>query len=477
MSATRQARPELVRGLGLVGGVAVNIANIIGTGVFLKTRVITCNVGAPLPVLGVWLAAGLFALAGALCYAEVAALLPESGGGYVFLRRAYGRFASFCFGWMEFGVVRPAAQAALAVGFAIFLNVALGGRLDGTLLHLGPAGHGLEFGPITLVALAAIWLVALLNCASVVFGGRAATVLAVLKVAMVAGIGIATFRLGHGDWSHLALDAAGGSCEGVQPSARGGVAGFGAAMLGALWAYDGWNNVTPLAGEVRDPGRNLPRIFLGSTLLVIALYLFANSAYFYLLAPAAVASVAATSSLATEVLRSFVGPVAVTLMAAGLMLSSFGALHASVFAGARVPFAMARDGLFFRGLARVAPRSLVPARAVLAQAGWASVLALSGSFDTLTDAAIFAGLTFHALIAVSLFVFRRTLADAPRSYRAWGYPAVPALFIAACVALTLNTFVATPRQALLGVAMLLAGLPFYAYWTRAGREAARPPAA
>jgi basic amino acid/polyamine antiporter, APA family len=468
MSAIRQ---ELVRGLGLTGGVAVNVANIIGTGVFLKTRVMTCNVGAPLGVLAVWLAAGLFALAGALCYAEVAALLPESGGGYVFLRRAYGRFASFCFGWMEFGVVRAGGQAALAVGFAIFLNVALGGRLDGTLLQLGPAGRGPEVGLITLVALAAIWIVALLNCASVAFGGRASTVLATLKVAMVAGIGVAAFGYGHGDWSHLAQSAAGGSCEGVRMSARGGVTGFGAAMLGALWAYDGWNNVTPLAGEVRDPGRNLPRIFLGSTLLVIALYLFVNSAYFYLLAPVAVAGVAATSSLATEVLRSFVGPAAVTLMAAGLVLSSFGALHASVFAGARVPFAMARDGLFFRALAVVAPRSLVPVRGVLAQAGWASVLALSGSFDTLTDASIFAGLAFHALIAGSLFVFRRTLAGAPRSYHAWGYPLVPALFIAACVALTVNTFIATPRQALLGVAMLLAGLPCYAYWVRAGAAA------
>ena len=475
MTDTRPARQELVRGLGLVGGAAVNVANIIGTGVFLKTRVMTCNVGAPLIVLGVWLAAGLFALAGALCYAEVATLLPESGGGYVFLRRAYGRFASFCFGWVEFGVVRPAAQAALAVGVAIFLNVVLGGRLDGTALHLGPAGHGLDIGPIALVALAIIWLVALLNCASVVFGGIAAAILAVLKVAMVAGIGLAAFGFGHGDWSHLTLSAAGGACEGVQASARGGVAGFGAAMLGALWAYDGWNNVTPLAGEVRDPGRNLPRIFIGSTLLVVVLYLFANAAYFYLLTPLAVANVAATSSLATEVLRTFVGPAAVTLMAAGLMLSAFGALHASVFAGARVPFAMARDGLFFRGLARLTARSIVPARAVLAQAGWASVLALSGSYDTLTDAVIFAGLAFHALIAISLFVFRRTLSAAPRSYRAWGYPLVPAMFIAACVALTINTFVATPRQALLGVAMLLAGLPFYVYWTRGPGASAPTP--
>jgi APA family basic amino acid/polyamine antiporter len=252
----------------------------------------------------------------------------------------------------------------------------------------------------------------------------------------------------------------------VASSARGGIAGFGAAMLGALWAYDGWQNVAPLAGEIKDPQRNLPRAFVGGTLVVIALYLFVNAAYYFALTPVEVASVPASSSVATEALKRFLGPLAVSMTAVALMVSSYGSLHASVLANSRVPFAMARDGLFFRGLARLSPRSNVPVRAILAQATWASVLALSGSYDRLTDAVIFASWLFYGLTTASLFVFRRTMPDAPRPYRAFGYPVVPVIFLCVTAALLINTFVAAPREALMGMALLAAGLPFYWYWSR-----------
>jgi APA family basic amino acid/polyamine antiporter len=272
--------------------------------------------------------------------------------------------------------------------------------------------------------------------------------------------------LAPGDWSHLAQSGAGGTCEGVAASARGGIAGFGAAMLGALWAYDGWNNVAPLAGEIRDPQRNLPRAFMGGMLIVAALYLTVNIAYFYALSPAQVASVPLTSSVATEVLKRFLGPLAVSLMAIALMVSSFGALHASVLANSRIPFAMARDGLFFRSFGELSPRSHVPVNAILAQAAWGSALALSGSYDTLTDSVIFAAWLFYGLSAASLFVFRKTLPDAYRPYRAFGYPWVPMGFVLVTAALLINTFVAAPREAMHGVAMLIAGLPLYWYWSR-----------
>jgi APA family basic amino acid/polyamine antiporter len=264
----------------------------------------------------------------------------------------------------------------------------------------------------------------------------------------------------------LAASGSAGTCDGVAGSARGGITGFGAAMLGALWAYDGWQNVAPLAGEIRDPQRNLPRAFVGGTLFVAALYLFVNVAYFYALSPLAIASVPLTSSVATEVLQRFLGPIAVALMAGALMVSSFGALHASVLANSRIPFAMARDGLFFHGLAKLSPRSNVPVRAILAQAAWASVLASSGSYDALTDSVIFASWMFYGLTTASLFVFRRTMPGAVRPYRAFGYPLVPAIFLLVTGALLINTFIAAPREALLGVTILAAGLPFYAYWSR-----------
>lgn len=455
----------LHRGIGLYAGIAVNVANVIGTGVFLKTRVMTCNVEDPTLVMLVWLAAGLLSLAGAFCYAELASMMPAAGGDYVFLRRAYGRATSFLYGWTVFAIMKTGSQAALAVGFAIFLNTAVGGALDASWLTL-PIGGGLEVPGLTIVALSALWLVTFFNTASVNATGSAATVLTVLKVLTVLGIGIAAFVWGQGDTAHFAQSAAGGRCEGVESSAIGGLAGIGAAMLGALWAYDGWNNVAPLCGEVKDPQRNLPRMFIWGTLLVITLYVGVNAAYFYVLSPQQIASVSATSSVATEVLAQFAGPFAVTFMAAALMLSSLGSLHSSVLANSRVPYAMAADGMFFRALAKVSPRSRVPVNAVLAQAGWASVLAISGTYDTLTDSVVFASCLFYALSAAAVMVFRWREPDLPRPFRAWGYPFTPIVFVVVSGALLVSALVATPKQALLGLGVIALGIPFYFFWSR-----------
>jgi basic amino acid/polyamine antiporter, APA family len=465
---------NLTRGVGAWAAIAVNVANMIGTGVFLKTRVMTCNVGSAKMVLLVWLAAGLLSLAGTFSYSEIAAMMPEAGGDYVYLRRAYGKAVGFLYGWMTFAVAKAGSQAALAVGLAIFMNVAVGGGLERWHLDASPFGLHLSLSGLTLVALGTIWTVALINCASVTAGGRTVLAVTIAKVALVIGVGIGAFVFAPGDWSHLSGSGLSGTCEGVADSARGGIAGFGAAMLGALWAYDGWNNVAPLAGEIRDPQRNLPRAFIGGMLVVAALYLFVNLSYYYALTPNEIASVAKNSSVATEVLKQFLGPVAVSLTAVALMISSFGSLHSSALANSRVPYAMAKDGLFFRGLAKLSPRANVPARAIVAQAAWGSVLALSGSYDTLTDSVIFASWLFYGLSTASLFVFRRTLPDAPRPYRALGYPVVPIIFVLVTVALLANTFFAAPHEALRGVAVMIAGLPLYWYWSRRRVEPGAP---
>ncbi|SRR5579871_224891 len=466
MAANAPARPELLRALGLTAAIAMNVANMIGTGVFLKSRVMTCNVGSASAVLAVWVAAGLLSLAGTFSYAEVAALMPEAGGEYVFIRRAYGRLLGFLYGWTFFAVVRTGSQAALAVGFAIFLNVAIGGGLERDLLGLSVAGVPLHLTGLTLVALVLIWGVGLYNTRPVAAGGNAAIVLTVLKVLLLIALAAGAFLLAKGDFAHLGQSAVNGRCEEVAGSARGGIAGFGAAMLGALWAYDGWNNVTPLAGEIKDPSRNLPRAFFGGMAVVGALYLVCNLAYYYVLTPTEIANVSVNSTVATEVMQRFAGPAAVTFVAVALMFSSFGSIHASVLANSRIPYAMAREGLFFRGLAQLSPTTRVPVRATIAQAAWASVLALTGSYDTLTDSVIFAAWLFYGLSAGSVFVFRRTMPDAPRPYRAFGYPWVPAVFLLVTAWLIENTFVARPLLALVGVAIMLAGLPFYWWFTR-----------
>ncbi|MGA3026503.1 MAG: amino acid permease [Bryobacteraceae bacterium] len=466
---TAEPRRTLVRGLSLTAATSINIANMIGTGIFLKTRVMTCNVDSPWLVLAVWVVAGLLSLAGALTFAELAAMMPHAGGEYVFLRNAYGRPWGFLYGWTIFFVARTGSQAALATGSAIFLNIVTGGALSRTFFNVPVFGYAIPFGLLQLVALGWIAAITAVNCASVSVSGTAASVLTAIKLALLALIGIGAMTLAYGNWGHLAMHAAAGTCEGVSVAARGGLAGFGAAMLGALWAYDGWDNLTPLSGEVRNPQRTIPLAFIGAMLVVGALYLFVNVAYFYVLTPAQIASVPLTSSVATEAARRFVGSAAVGLIAVALLASSVGALHASVLANSRVPFAMAEDGLFFRRLAAITPTSRVPRNALIAQGVWASVLALSGSYDLLTDYVIFASWVLYALAIASVFVFRRRLPDAPRPYRTWGYPVVPALFLVVTAWLLLNTLWTGPLQAFAGLGLMAAGTPFYFYWSRKAR--------
>lgn len=456
----------LVRSLGLTAATSINIANMIGTGVFLKTRVMTCNVGTPGLVLLVWVAAGLLAFAGALTYAELSTMRPKAGGEYVYIRDAYGPRWGFLFGWTQVTIARTASQAALAVGFSIFLNILTGGALNGVLFTWDLFGHPVPFGWLQLVALSTLAVTTFINCGAVSLGGAVASTLTVVKVGVVLMVGVGAFWFAQGDWHHVLLADTSGACEGVSASARGGMLGFGAAMLGALWAYDGWNNVAPLSGEVRDPQRTLPRAFLFGTAGVGVLYVFANLAYYYVLTPTEIANVSASSSVATEVASRFMGAAAVTLMAAALMVSSFGSLHTSVLAGARFPYAMARDGLFFKSLSAISPRTHVPVRALVAQGLWAGVLALSGSYDMLTDYAIFALWLFYGLAAASVFVFRRKFPDAERPYRTWGYPVLPALFLLATAWLIINTIITTPTQSLIGLALIALGLPVYSYFRR-----------
>jgi basic amino acid/polyamine antiporter, APA family len=460
---------QLIRGLGLTAAIAVNVANIIGTGVFLKARVMTCNIGTPGKALMVWVFAGLLSLAGALTYAELLAMMPRAAGEYGIIRDAYGRAGGFLYGWTQFLIARTASAAALAVGFAIFLNDFLGGALKQVYFERTFNGHTISFGRLQVVALAAILVTTLINSAAVRVSGGVATALTALKVLVLIGVAVAAFVFSGGDWGHLSQANTGGTCEGVAVT-TGGFAGLAAAMLGALWAYDGWNNVTFMAGEVKRPERNLPLALIGSMLLVMAIYVFINVSYYHVLSPTQVASVPASSSTAAEVVRRILGATAVTLMAAAMMTSSFGALQASILATARIPYAMARDRLFFQGLGKLSPRTHVPVRPLIVQGIWAAVLVLAGSYDVLTDVAVFALTMFYALVAGSVFIFRRRMPDAPRPYRTIGYPVVPILFLVVTTWLILTTIWNAPFQSSVGLALIMLGVPVYLYWERHNRR-------
>jgi len=461
---TPAVRRGLARDLGLAAGVAVIVAQVVGTGVFVKARVMTCNVGEPSLVLAAWLAGGLFTLAGAISYAELGAMFPRAGGEMLFLRAGYGRAAAFLYGWMQILVGKAGSQAALAVAFAIFANDLLGGALS-----------PLESSS---VALAAIALGTGINLASVRSNGGVAMALTVVKVALIAGVACAAFRVAATGVAASGAISAAAACADVPANARGGFAGFGAAVIGALWGYSGWGNLTLLGDELREPGRNLPRALIFGIGLIVALYLIANAAYFVVLTPDEVRSIAADSSVAREVMVRAFGGVAAAGMAVGLLASSFGSLHVSMLTGARVPYALAHEALLPRAFGAVSARG-APWVAVLVSGGWACALALSGSFDALTDYTVFGGLAFQALAVGAIFVLRRGQPNAPRPYRAWGYPLVPALYVLATAWLVVSTLFATPGRALAGLGLIALGLPVYAVLARRGvrataREGAPP---
>lgn len=457
---------ELVRGLGPIAAISVNVGNIIGTGIFLKARVMTCNVGTPGRVIVVWIAAGLLALAGALTYAELTTMRPHAGAEYVITRDAYGKVWGFLNGWSQLLISRTASVAALSVGFAIFMNDLVGGRLSTVYFHFTlPGGYQVPFGKLQIVALVTIAVTTLINCAAVSVSGQVASFITILKVLVVLCVGLGAFFYQDGTWAHLSMSNVGGTCEDVAVTGAG-FSGFAAAMLGALWAYDGWNNISYMAGEVKHPERNLPIALITSMIIVILLYVIVNVSYYYVLTPTEVASVSSASSVAAEATMRVLGPLAVSLMAAVMMLSSWGSLQTSILGTARIPFAMARDGVFFQSLARVSRRTHVPVISLIVQAVWASILALSGTFDQLTDLAIFAFWLFYGMVTAAVFVFRWRDPEHPRPYKTWGYPVVPAVFVIVTIYLIVFTIKNAPLQSLMGLFIIAAGLPVYWYFAR-----------
>lgn len=436
---------SLLRNLGLREAIAIVVGTVIGTGVFLKTAVMAQQAGSPFWVLAAWAAAGALSFAGALSYAELGARFPRAGGEYVYLREGYGPLIAFLYGWMRFWIGSPGSIAAYGVGAAIFLRELIPG-LDSQW-----------------PALALILFFTVLNCFSVAFGGSVQTLLTVLKFAMVLGLSLAILFFGQAtSWDHLA------SPEGATFT---GFSAFGAAMLAALWAFDGWNNMPMAAGEIRDPGRVIPRALGLGLLAVLGIYALANVAYFYALPFSEVLSARSSAHpgelpVATKAAFSSFGSWTVSLLSFAFVLSAVGAMNGSILTSARVPFAMARDGLFFRFLGTVSEKTRVPVLSVLIQGAWSCVLALSGSFDQLTDYVVFASWIFYALCTASLFrLRRRDGAEAP-AYRVPGFPFLPIVFLVVSLLLLVNTLYTSPRESGIGLAFILAGIPAYFFFRK-----------
>lgn len=453
------------RDLTLVHATSLVVGVIIGTGIFLKAASMAQSVGTPGLVLAAWVAAGLVAMLGALCFAELGALLPHAGGEYVYLRTAYGEIPGFLFACNAF-VLGGAAVAAYGAAVAIFVSDIH--RFDAHwyrhTLHLFGLSYTFELGVKQLIAVGVIAVFAAINCLGVMLGGRVQTVLTATKVAAILLVAGGVFAFADtGEWSNLHA-AAGGA-------ANGGLAGFGGAMFAALWAYSGWQFLPMAAGEVREPQRNLPRAIVGGALLVLALYLTVNTAYLYALPFWQVASANSTAypdapSVAARAVQTFLGGRAAPIAALIFLISTIGSLNGVILAAARVPYAAARDGLFFGSFGRLNPRSRVPVFSLVLLAVWGAVLAVSGTFDQLTNMAVMSYALFWIPVSLAVLVLRRKLPHAPRPFRVPGYPVVPLLFALVMVWIVVSALLTATAESVATIVLILLGLPLYPLFRR-----------
>ncbi len=446
------APTELARDLRLSHATAIVVGTIIGSGIFLVPAEMMQAAGSAKLVYLAWLVGGLLSFFGALTYAELGAMKPQAGGEYVYIRDGYGPLAGFLYAWTWFLIAKPASIATLATGFV---------RVLGNFPALSFFSHNLVSAPFPvtygqLVAVAAATLMSIFNYIGIKKAGDFQLVFTFLKVAIILSIVVIGFSYSGGSWQNFA-----GSFTG----AKGGVAGFMAALVAALWAYDGWNDLNMVSGEISNPERNIPRALIFGVALVGVLYMLVNAAVQYVLPAGAIA---AAPRPASDAMAVVLGSLGAGLVSAGMALSMLVAMNGTVMSGARVPYAVARDRYFFSGLAEVHPRFRTPSVAIVVQAILAIVLLLlGGSFKQFFSLAIFAEWLFYMIAGTTVFVFRWRDPQATRPYRVWGYPVVPILFVLASAVLLYFTFRDNYPNSGLGCLVILAGIPvFYGFARR-----------
>ena len=456
---------DLVRGLGLSAATAIVIGDTIGTGVFLVTSDMARAVGSAGLVFVAWILGGLIVLCGAFCYAELGAAFPKAGGPYVYLTRGLGPLWGFLFGWMSSFLERPVAMATLAAGLLRFAGFLF--PVVGTPLFRGHLGnYAFTFTAAQPLAALVVLGVTAINYLSVEMGGAIQLLLTCLKMGTILLIVFAGVLFGTAHGIEVAPSATHLSWSLINWGTIGAVL---TALVPAMWAYNGFNDLGDLGEEIVEPQKNIPIAIILGLLTVGGLYLMANVVYFHALTFAQIAS---SEHVASDVVRSFAGSHGAAWLTVAMAISALGALHVVVMTGARIPYAMARDGVFFRFATRIQPSYRTPSGALIFLGAVAALLALTGTFEELYSLFVFAVWIFFALTAIAVLRLRRTEPHLVRPYRAWGYPWTPILFLVAAVALTINLWMARPVRSSLGLAVIVAGIPFFYRW----RKLARSPA-
>jgi APA family basic amino acid/polyamine antiporter len=449
---------HLIRTLGLSYVIIFVVANIIGSGVYKKIAPMAAELHSSVWILLAWIVAGIITIFGALSNAEVAGLLADTGGDYVYLKKIYNRFFSFLYGWSLFAVIQTATISSLAYVFAQSLNSII--TIPDVFPFLQDFTIGGVFFPfhnsgVKLTAIILILLLTFLNITGLKSGARTSKI--ILGLVFTGLLVIVLFGLGHIDkvppnFMNM-RELTGGTIR---------VSSFFTAMLAAFWAYQGWVSVGYIGGEVKNPNKNIPKGIVIGVFIVIAIYLLVNITYLSLLSIPQLEQVYASDNqiAAVEAVRSFWGNGGALFISLLILLTTLGCTNASILTGARPYYAMANDKLFFNRIGKL-NNAHVPGHSLLWQGIWASVLVLSGTFDQLTDMIIFAVFIFYGATSLGVIILRRKMPDAHRPYKAWGYPVVPAIYILFCLYLCFNTIITRPREAAIGTALILAGIPVY----------------
>lgn len=451
----------LKRTMGLFSAFTLVVSSMIGSGVFKKVAPMTAELGSPWWVIMAWVGAGLVSLIGALTNAEVAGLIADPGGQYAYFKRMYGKAFSFSFGWTSFAVIQTATAASVAYVFAQSLNSLV------PLPHLSAQLEQyqlLDNLGVKLVAIGLITLLTIINYRGVENGGFVSNLIASTMVIAIFSIVIIGLGMDGGTMDHFYN--APSPTESLTTSAVFTV--FFAAMMQAFWAYEGWNNLGFMGGEIKNPTRNIPLALILGVGVVMVVYTIINFTYLYVLSPSELTTIAANSNAIAgiEVIRKLLGSTGVLIVSILICVATFGSTNGVLLTASRLYFTMANDRLFFKQAKVVHPKFKTPSASLVIQGVWSSLLVLSGSFDMLTDMLVFAAFLYYGAMAAGVFVLRKTEPNSPRPIKAFGYPVLPALFIMFCIVLVVSSVIERPQESVYGLLLIGSGLPFYLVWNK-----------
>ena len=463
---------QLIRSLSLGAATILVVSSVIGSGVYKKVAPMSAELLSPDLVLWAWVLAGIISLCGALSNAEIAGMMADSGGEYVYFRRIYGRFMAFMWGWSTFAVIKTAAVAGIAYVFSQSFNAIF------PLPHLPESVEQIQFfvfrpfenAGVKGLTILLILVLTFLNTRGLKGAAALSTWITRLVIVGLLGIVVSGLLFGGGNFANFQTPATSYVPHNWTDGAF--IKAMFTALLAAFWAYEGWNTLGFIGGEIKNPHRNLPLAIFAGMMVIIGAYLLVNFTYLYVLPIDQIIDVhqAQNDIAAVAVVRHFAGATGATLISLIILITTLGCTNATILMPPRVYYAMAKDGLFFSRAKEIHPSYHTPNPALWMQGLWACLLVLSGSFDQLTDMLVFAAFFFYGATALGVFIMRRREPNAERPYRVWGYPVVPALFVLFCAALIIVTCMTHPREAGLGVVLMLTGVPLYFYWNRKQEE-------